>query len=1056
MRLHLPIEPNRLIVLFLLAEYAFAASPPMGEPALSPNHQEIAFVSGGDIWVVASSGGEAHLLVSNPATESRPLYSPDGTRLAFISTRTGNGDIYVMQLATGDLKRITFDDTRASLDAWSADGKYLYFTSNRADVAGMNDLYRVLSTGGTPAAIAADRYADESEAAPNPASAVVAFVSSNMANNQWWRRGHAHIDESRLSLVTPAVSRDSAPVYQPLLDNQAKNLWPMWSADGKELFFMSDKSGVENIWRMTPGGAPKQITNFTDGRVLWPSIAADGKAIVFEREFRIWKLDLASGRAAALEIGLRGAPAGPATTHMSMTTGFRDLALSPDGKKIAFIAHGEIFAASAKDGGNGTRITRTAANEGTIVWAPDSARILYLSDRDGPAHIFTWDFAKESETQLTRSPEADENPVWSPDGKQIAYIHDGRELHVMELASTKDRVLLKRSRPELGSAIRASLGGTGNLSWSPDGQWLSVFQYDGKGFRNAALLPAAGGSETQISFLANASASSVVWNRDMTWLLYSTGQRTEKRIVARIDLQPRTPKFREDTFRDLFVSPKEAASAKETASVKETAPVREIVYEGIRNRVTEFPLGLDARSPVISPDGKTLLFIADVAGQENLYTYSLDELARERPVPRQLTSTAGRKADPYFSPDGKDVFFLDAGRIGTITVESRTARTLAVTAELDVDFALEKKEVFQQAWSILNEGYYDPNFHGANWSDQRGRFAPFIEGARTPDEVRRVLSLMIGELNSSHTGITAGTAAAPTPVTGRLGIAVDPSDNAIVSVTPLGPADVAGIKAGEKLISIDGMPLNEQTNLDELLQHTIGKRTILKTSAHENAVMLPVNTATEKRLLYRAWVEDRRAFVGKISGGRLGYVHMLDMSADALDQLYLDLDALNETKEGVVVDVRNNNGGFVNAYALDVFTRRPYLTMTRRDRGSAPARANLGQRALETPTVLVVNQNTLSDSEDFTEGYRAMKLGKVVGTPTAGWIIYTGSEDLIDGSVLRTPGTRITGADGTDMELHPRPVDIRAERPVGESYTGHDAQLEAAVKALLAELPAGR
>jgi tricorn protease len=144
----------------------------------------------------------------------------------------------------------------------------------------------------------------------------------------------------------------------------------------------------------------------------------------------------------------------------------------------------------------------------------------------------------------------------------------------------------------------------------------------------------------------------------------------------------------------------------------------------------------------------------------------------------------------------------------------------------------------------------------------------------------------------------------------------------------------------------------------------------------------------------------------------------------------------------VVVDLRNNNGGFVNAYALDVFTRRPYLTMTRRDRGPAPARANLGQRALETPTVLVVNQNTLSDSEDFTEGYRAMKLGKVVGTPTAGWIIYIGQEDLIDGSALRTPGVRITGADGTEMELHPRPVDIQAERPVGESYTGRDAQLE--------------
>jgi C-terminal processing protease CtpA/Prc len=177
------------------------------------------------------------------------------------------------------------------------------------------------------------------------------------------------------------------------------------------------------------------------------------------------------------------------------------------------------------------------------------------------------------------------------------------------------------------------------------------------------------------------------------------------------------------------------------------------------------------------------------------------------------------------------------------------------------------------------------------------------------------------------------------------------------------------------------------------------------------------------------------------------------MSAGALDQLHIDLDVENAGRDGVVIDIRNNSGGFVNAYALDVFSRRPYLTMTPRDRPSSPARSMLGQRSLERPTVLVVNQNSLSDAEDFTEGYRALKLGKVVGVPTAGWIIYTGGEDLIDGSALRTPSIRITANDGTDMELHPRPVDIEAGRQLGESYIGRDTQLERAVKSLLADLP---
>ena len=217
-----------------------------------------------------------------------------------------------------------------------------------------------------------------------------------------------------------------------------------------------------------------------------------------------------------------------------------------------------------------------------------------------------------------------------------------------------------------------------------------------------------------------------------------------------------------------------------------------------------------------------------------------------------------------------------------------------------------------------------------------------------------------------------------------------------------------------------------------------------------------MNQATEKGLLYRDWVERQRAYVDRISHGRLGYVHMYDMSSGALAQLYLDLDVENHAKEGVVIDVRNNNGGFVNAYALDVFARRPYLT-----HAPAAARwrvrraASLGQRALEKPTVLVTNRHSLSDAEDFTEGYRTLKLGKVVGEPTAGWIIYTSNVPLMDGTVVRVPFIQVRGHDGQVMEMNPRPVDVEVAKPVGESYEGRDSQLDAAVAELLKRLPAG-
>ena len=216
----------------------------------------------------------------------------------------------------------------------------------------------------------------------------------------------------------------------------------------------------------------------------------------------------------------------------------------------------------------------------------------------------------------------------------------------------------------------------------------------------------------------------------------------------------------------------------------------------------------------------------------------------------------------------------------------------------------------------------------------------------------------------------------------------------------------------------------------------------------------PVSLSTEKGLLYKQWVQQKREYVTKVSNGRLGYVHMYDMGQGSLDQLYIDMDAENHSKDAVVVDVRNNNGGFVNAYALDVLSRKGYMNMTRRGLPEAPARVQLGQRALDAPTVLVTNQHSLSDAEDFAEGYRALGLGKVVGEPTAGWIIYTSSRSLIDGSSIRLPFIKITDSKGNNMELEPRPVDVAVSNLLGED--DRDRQLDMAVKVLLEQIDKGR
>jgi Tol biopolymer transport system component/C-terminal processing protease CtpA/Prc len=829
----------------------------------------------------------------------------------------------------------------------------------------------------------------------------------------------------------------------------------MWSPNGRNLYYVSDRGGAQNIWtRTVAAGKPRQVTRFSDGRVLWPAISNDGRVITFERDFGIWKLDTESGQAALVPIERRGAPAGTSVEHLALTDRFPALALSPDGKKAAFLAHGEIFATSASDGGDAQRLTRSGANNIQIEWAPDSRRLVYASDRDGDWHIFSYDFGSSTETKLT-SDAIDLFPRFSPDGKQIAFERAGRELRILDLDSKQER--------SIATGYLGRQPGDNNrpIAWSPDGKWIAYLAISSRLYENVNIVPTAGGSAARtVSFFANGSSDDLLWSPDGTYLLYATAQRTEPGQVARIDLVPRTPRFHEDEFRDLFKTAGQEPKT-ETAEAKPAKPAApkpvHIVFEDIRNRVSLLPVGLDAINvDAISPDGKTLLFTATAAGQQNLYIYGIDEPAKEPAVARQLTSTPGTKGSAQFSPDGKQVFFLERGRISSIPVETRLAKPVATTAELDVDFGREKMEVFHQAWTIIRDTFFDPKFNGIDWNATRVRYEPYIAGTANTDEERRLVNLMLGELNASHSGIGPAPGSIQ-PSTGKLGVGFDRAEYEnngrlrVTEVIPLGPAALAEVKAGDVIAAVDGTPIDALTNIDELLDHKIGRRVVLKLGDRD-AVARPVNLPTEKSLRYRAWVEHNRAYVDKISGGKLGYVHMLDMSGNALTQLAIDLDTENQARDGVVIDVRNNNGGFVNVYAIDVLSRRGYLKMTPREQPESPARAVLGQRSLEAPTILVTNQHSLSDAEDFTEGYRSLKLGKVVGEPTAGWIIYTDGVQLIDGSALRMPSIRITDAAGHDMELHPRPVDIAVTRPVGESYSDHDSQLDAAVKELLAEL----
>lgn len=1070
------------------AQQAINPRPYFTEPSLSPDRKEIAFVSGGDIWTVPATGGVAALLVSHSANEARPLYSPDGKQLAFISSRTGNGDIYLLTFATGELKRLTFDDALDQLDGWSRDGRWIYFSSGSRDIGGLNDLFRVSTNGGTPMQVSADRYTNEFFSAPSPDGTTLAFSARGIASGQWWRKGHSHIDEAEIWLLRSFEGSSGAGTYERVTEaGGAKEMWPMWSADGRRLYYISDrvdagnKNGAQNVWSATPGRSDfKRISNFTDGRVLWPSISYDGREVVFEHNFAIWKLDTESGKASEVAITRRGASAGPGIERLRLTDQISEMQLSPDGKKVAFVVRGEVFAASAADGGDAARVSNSSAEESQVAWASDSRRLAYVSDRDGTPHLFLYDFNNSTETQLTRDAADDSSPRFSPDGKSLAFIRGAKELRVMDMADKKERVVATAffQRPPIVSDRP--------FVWSPDNKWLAYAPVGENQFKNLYVVSVDGGTGRPVSFLANVFNNTISWSPDGAFLLFDSGQRTESTQLARVDLVPRTPRFREDQFRDLFkeepprnatpaTRPEPRPSPAETPAVSPgpaderrppSKPVQ-VVFEDIRRRLSLLPVGVDVSYQTISPDGKWIAMIANSVNQANLYLYSLDEFSRDPIVAKQLTSTSGQKNWAQFTPDNKEIFYLENGRIGVVNLEGKT-RALAVTAEMDVDFSREKMEVFKQGWSYLRDNFYDAGYHGANWEQVRAEYEPLIAGSRTADEMRRLLQLMVGELNASHLGASSPPGGNQ-PTTGRLGLRFDRSEYEtsgrlrITEVIALSPAAIAGsIKPGDYLVAVDGRAIDGNTNLDEVLNYKIGRRISLTIASQADGngkrevAVRPVNAATERGLLYRQWVERNREYVARVSNGRLGYAHMFDMSVNSLNQLYVDLDAENYGKDGVVIDVRNNSGGFVNVYAIDVLARRGYLTMSLRGLTGTPARTVLGQRALNRPTILVTNQHSLSDAEDFTEGYRALRLGQVVGEPTAGWIIYTWNQSLIDGTNFRLPRMKITANDGTVMERNPRPVDIEVTRPIGETLTNKDSQLDVAVRELLKQLGASR
>ena len=1085
-------------------------APYLRQPSLSPNGDKIAFCYAGDVWIVPAGGGQASRITSHASNDSHPIFSPDGTQLAFASQRTGGGNIYTLSLQSNQPpKRLTYHDESVPPACWSPDGRWLYFTSNYDGLGGAS--YKIHVDGGTPIQIAGDPRETHYNLAISPDGKTLAF---NNNGSQWWRRGQHPSGHSDIWIVSEAVGADD---HRRLTQYLGRNLRPMWNADGTGLYYLSDRDGEENIWYMMVAGdtESEQFTHFSDGRVLRPSVSADGKWIVFERNFQIWLLSLETGASKPVKIVLQTDEKSNPTRHHSYAAGINEFELAPDGKKVAFIVHGEVFADLAdkgdkvKKGGDSFKVTDTPFRESQLQWHPESDRVVYTSDRTGHNEIFQYQFKERVETQLTDSSEQKYAPKFSPDGKWLAYIQvpfspgttggDG-EIWLMDAETAEKRAFI---------TDQAFIGvpQPTEFEWSPDSRWLAFIATDTNFFSNLYVQHIEADTPKQLTFLSNISTGDILWSPNGKFIVFNTGQYRGEAQIARVDLKPIQPIFKEEDFDRLFqvVEPRngqkkqdesppsegesseiegadsenenadesengedgEGKKAKDKKPEKKIEPV-EIEFEGIKHRLrflTDFKLNALVES--IRPNSKTLIFRAAMTGQQNLWSLSLEEDKRGE-LPKQLTGTANGKGNVHFIPNGKRFYYTDGGRIHSVGMgedgaKEGEAKGLDTRAEIEVNFHLEKMQAFDEAWRLIRDGFYDPQFHGCDWEQMHETFRPMIEGVQTQADFRELLNLMVGELNASHLGAMGSTENAPDSF---LGVNFDRAAlerdghfkiSEIVPESPLTlPEEPAQI--GEYLVEIDGIGLNGQVNLTEQLQRKQGKRVAVKLNdkpelegARELTVQ-PIDSGQHRHLRYKGWVRWNEAYVHEESNGRLGYVHIREMSYEAYLQFIADLDTETHDREGVVLDVRFNPGGHIAPFILDVLHRRAYTQSNYRGLISTTDTNLAGNRILEQPVILITNEHSGSNAEMFSEGFRKLGLGKVVGMPTAGAVIWTWGWALLDGTIFRLPRLRVSTLEGENTEGTARPVDVEVDRPLGEAAQGIDSQLNVAVEQLLEQI----
>ena len=1042
------------------------------QPAINKDGSIVAFSYQGDIWTVPSSGGKASRLTIHEAYEGNPVFSPDGTQIAFSGARFGNNDIFVMPTEGGMPKRLTFHSGSDNISSWTQADK-IVFSANREfkQIERPNEAYAISPKGGTEY-----RILDAVGFDPiySPDGRYIAFVRGDI--NPIARQGYKGSSNRDLWLYDTQNK-----TFQKLPGFETNDVLPQWFGSNT-LYFLSSNEGAYNIYRLniaTNGkfsDKPEKLTSFKDESIRAFSVSTDGKTIVFDKDMNLYTLKTNGGSAQKLNIQISADERLDATELKTFTSGANQYAVSPNGKLLAFSIRGEIFLKEAdKEKSRSINVSEHPFRDVEPTWLNDST-LLFSSDRaNGNFDIYMFRSSDSTQrnifkslkhelVQITKTPTDETSMNISSDGKRIAYVR-GRGTFVVADIMADGKLSNEKILNESWASPRSTV-------WSPDNKWLA-YSLEDLYFNEEVFIHAADNSSKPVNVSMHPRGDGrPFWSADGSKLGFiserSVGRSGDVWFVwlKKEDWEKETQDWQDRE------APAEAVPAKSNDKKDKTPKPIKIDFDKIYERVVQVTnFSGDEGDLIISKDGETFFYTTNSSNAKGRDLFSIKWDGKDL---KEITKGGSNPSGVSIDKDGKYLYYSRQGALARIDIKSSVSENLPFVSKMKVDYNAERTQVFEEAWRTIRDGFYDPKFHGNDWAKLHDKYKERCVNASTSNDFRDMFNLLLGELNSSHTGLTVSDRAeTQREATGLLGAEILPVSGGvkIKHIVPETPADKekSKLNEGDVITAVNGEVIAENANFHELLNGLVNEKVLLTVKAadgktREVALRLTANISNN---LYNEWVENRKKLVEKYSNGRLGYIHIKGMDFPSFEVVEREFAAAGYGKEGLLIDVRYNGGGSTADYLMTILNYKQHAYTIPRGASNDlekdklkfkdyyPTGERLVYAAWTKPSIALCNEGSYSNAEIFSHAYKTLGIGKLVGVPTNGSVISTGGKSLMDGSFVRLPFRGwFTKATDKNQEFGPAVPDIIVENQPDWIAKGTDDQLKAAVDELLKEINA--